>query len=187
MTMKNTWKIALSLTVFCVIAAFSLAVVNSVTQKEIERRSQEDLKKALQKVAPFAQEFQKWETVPPVQTPTKDFSILEVYEALKEGKREGLVFRVSTTGYGGPIILLVGISEEGKLTGMEVLEHQETPGLGSNIESDSFLSQFLDKPLTDPFEVNKDIKAISGATISTRAIVRACQGLASYWEEIGKP
>lgn len=185
--MKNIWKVALPLAVFCVVAAFALAVVNSVTQKEIERRSQEDLKEALQKVAPFAQEFQKWETVPEGQASIKDFSILEIYEALKEGKREGLVFRVSTAGYGGLVILLVGISEEGKLTGMEVLEHQETPGLGSNIESTDFLSQFLGKSLTDSFEINKDIKAISGATISTRAIVRACQGLASYWEEIGKP
>jgi electron transport complex protein RnfG len=86
---------------------------------------------------------------------------------------------VASTGYGGPIVLLVGVdTKEGKITGLKVLEHQETPGLGSNVAEAGFLSQFLGKSLESPFRVGEDVQAVSGATISSRAVARACAKVA---------
>ncbi|MGQ9472623.1 MAG: FMN-binding protein, partial [Candidatus Caldatribacteriaceae bacterium] len=108
------------------------------------------------------------------------------YEAFSDGVSQGYVFRISSMGYGGAMILLLGVDREEKLTGIQVLEHQETPGLGSNVVEDSFRNQFVGKSIQDPFEVKKDIVAITGATISTNAVVRACRGAIAYLKEVAE-
>lgn len=80
---------------------------------------------------------------------------------------------VSDKGYSGKVSVIVGVDIAGKITGVCVLKHAETPGLGSNIEKDYFLSQYLG--LTDSKEImiSKDggsIETITGATISPRAV-----------------
>ncbi|WP_369018721.1 RnfABCDGE type electron transport complex subunit G [Thermatribacter velox] len=179
--MKDILKVASVLALVCVIAAVSLAAVNEVTQKEILRRAQEELKEALGAVFPSADTFQKIEVTLPEEPESKDFSILELYQAFSGDKEVGHVFKVESSGYGGPILLLIGISTvDNTITGIQVLEHQETPGLGSNIAEPEFLGQFVGKSIDDPFKLNQDVKAITGATISSRAMVRACFGVIDY-------
>jgi len=179
--MKDILKVALVLALVCVIAAVSLAAVNEVTQKEILRRSQEELKEALRAVFPGADAFQVMQLSLPKETESKDFSILELYQAFSGDKEIGYVFKVASSGYGGPIVMLIGVStKDNKITGIQILEHQETPGLGSNVAEPEFLGQFIGKSITDPFKLNQDVKAITGATISSRAMVRACLGVIDY-------
>lgn len=97
--------------------------------------------------------------------------------ALEKSKREvmpslgkGKAIAVTTRGYGGPIELMVGIDGKGKVSGVKVLNHRETPGLGANIVGTKFLDQFKGKTFDDPIEPKKDIDAITGATISSRAV-----------------
>lgn len=97
--------------------------------------------------------------------------------ALERSKRDvlpasgkGKAVAVSSRGYGGPIELMVGIDGKGKVSGVKVLNHRETPGLGANIVGKKFLDQFKGKTLKDPIEPKKDIDAITGATISSRAV-----------------
>ncbi len=101
--------------------------------------------------------------------------------ALEKSKQEvlppsgkGKAIAVSPRGYGGPIEMLVGIDEKGKVSGVKVLSHRETPGLGANIAQPKFLDQFKGKTLKDPIEPKKDIDALTGATISSRAV---CEGV----------
>lgn len=83
---------------------------------------------------------------------------------------KGKAFAVSPRGYGGPIELMVGIDEKGEVCGVKVLNQRETPGLGANVVRPKFLDQFKGKTLNDPIEPKKDIDAITGATISSRAV-----------------
>ncbi|MBI4845469.1 MAG: RnfABCDGE type electron transport complex subunit G [Candidatus Omnitrophica bacterium] len=97
------------------------------------------------------------------------------YEALNsESKIVGWCLKTQTKGYGGTIQLLVGVDQGKSITGIKVLEHNETPGLGSRMTEDSFLGQFKAKKLNN-LELTKiksedKIQAIAGATISSRAV-----------------
>jgi electron transport complex protein RnfG len=101
--------------------------------------------------------------------------------AQEKAKREvlpasgrGQAIPVSPRGYGGPIEMLVGVDQEGKVSGVKILNQRETPGLGANIVKPKFLAQFKGKSLKDPIEPKKDIDALTGATISSRGV---CEGV----------
>jgi electron transport complex protein RnfG len=89
-----------------------------------------------------------------------------------EGSGEAIATNVR--GYSSQIKLLVGIDLLGKVSGVKIIEQQETPGLGVNITRQEFLRQFVGKNVNDQLEPKKDIDAITGATISTGAV---CQGV----------
>ena len=106
-----------------------------------------------------------------------------VYEA-QDVTGEGLGYVVQSTtseGYGGDITIFVGVSNEGNLNGISILSIAETPGLGMNAES-VLVPQFKNVPATS-FSFTKsgstsesEIDAISGATVTTAAIVNAVNG-----------
>ncbi|MGB9612981.1 MAG: FMN-binding protein [Candidatus Margulisiibacteriota bacterium] len=96
--------------------------------------------------------------------------------ALEQAKQEVLAGKkgkadlVSPRGYAGQIDMMVGVGEDGKVIKVKILNQRETPGLGANIIKEEFLKQFSGKSLKDPIEPKKDIDAITGATISSRAV-----------------
>jgi len=86
----------------------------------------------------------------------------------------GFAFVGEGAGYGGAIRILVGVDDNsGAILGLAVLSHSETPGIGSKIEEASFRNQFVGKTLDDPIAVGKDINALTGATVSSRAVTEA--------------
>ena len=90
----------------------------------------------------------------------------------------GIAFEASSSaGYSGDIDLMVGVDPEGIITGVEVISHAETPGLGSKITESGFLELFHGRDLGNThWAVKKDggdIDQITGATISPRAVVEA--------------
>ena len=103
-----------------------------------------------------------------------------VYEVKdKSGKDLGYAFTAVGNGYQGPIQLIAGVNPDmTTMTGMEVLESQETPGLGAEIAGD-FSKQFSGLSITNDIEYIKNkkpeepnqVEAITGATISSRAVV----------------
>ena len=102
-----------------------------------------------------------------------------VYDAMdKAGKVAGHVVRASGQGYADRIVLLLGLDPDGKtITGLFILDQKETPGLGNNIEEDDWRNQYIGKSSDLPLVVIKgksanenEIDAISGATISSRAV-----------------
>jgi len=185
--MKPQLKISLTLAIVCAIAAASLAAVNQVTQKAIAINSLKELEDSLKIVYPIADRFELEEASDrevSSETENQGFTIIDQYQAYRGDQKIGKVYRVGSKGYGGQIVLLIAISTQtNTMVGMRVLEHQETPGLGSEITSSYFQEQFQNKPLTDSFELNRDIQALSGATISSRAVIQACQGVLT---ELGK-
>lgn len=106
-----------------------------------------------------------------------------IYKALaQDGSAKGYVVESTTKeGYGGNIVIYVGISADAKVNGVSILEIAETPGLGMNAE-DVLVPQFAGKDVTT-FTVTKtgsntpsEIDAITGATVTSNAFVNAVNG-----------
>lgn len=95
--------------------------------------------------------------------------------------QDGVAIETSVDGFGGPFRVMVGFDAEGNILGYEILEHQETPGLGSHIEhwfkhADKPNQNIIGRKADGKFAVSKDggeIDAITAATISSRAFLKA--------------
>lgn len=116
---------------------------------------------------------------------------LECYPARKEGQLVGTAIRsYSRKGYGGLIWIMVGISPDGKIYETAVVEHKETPGLGTKMAEPKFKDQFRNiDPGQFKLTVSKDggdVDAITAATISSRAFCEAVQLAYESFEEGGK-
>lgn len=99
-------------------------------------------------------------------------------------------FVVTTTGYAGSIRLLIGVHSDGRVTGVRVLEHSETPGLGDKIDSDrsDWILTFEQRSLSDPPTAKWAIRAddgdfdqFTGASVTPRAVVRAVRDTLVYF------
>jgi len=74
-------------------------------------------------------------------------------------------------GFQGIIRMMVGVNpHEEKITGVKVLSHSETPGLGARITEPAFLEQFAQKSINDDFEVKEDVDGVTGATVSSKSV-----------------
>ena len=105
---------------------------------------------------------------------------LEVYPAKKGDKLMASAIRsFSPKGYGGNVWLMVGLLPDGNIQNMAVLEHKETPGLGTKMNDYEFKKQFFGKnPSSFNLKVEKDggdVDALTGATITSRAYGQAIQ------------
>ncbi len=100
------------------------------------------------------------------------------YEAYDENNNViGYVFSVTVKSYGGDLSCMVGISTEGKVTGVEITTINDTPGLGMKATGEDFLNQFKGKEAGITVNKNSssdtEIQAITGATISSQAVTDA--------------
>ena len=102
----------------------------------------------------------------------------ELYPAKKDGKITAVAIKsFSNEGFGGKIELILGILMDGTVTGYKIIEQSETPGLGSKVTESKFSNQFVGlNAHHSNFNLSKDggeIDAVTGATISSRAVVGA--------------
>ncbi|MBT8066484.1 MAG: electron transport complex subunit RsxG [Gammaproteobacteria bacterium] len=115
-----------------------------------------------------------------------------IYRVYTKGEPVAALFVVSARdGYSGPIRLLVGIETTGRLTGIHVLEHSETPGLGDGVETakSDWARQFTGRSLLDPEPEGWQIKTdggqfdqLTGASVTPRAIVKAVKETLLYFD-----
>jgi electron transport complex protein RnfG len=104
----------------------------------------------------------------------------QTYEVTRAGAPLGLAIKVAGNSYGGESTLLVGVGTDRRIAGVKVLDTKDTPGLGANAKSPTYFvdktskttfpGQFTGKPLADPFEVKRDVTAITASTITSRAL-----------------
>ncbi len=116
-----------------------------------------------------------------------------VYRVYADGASIAALFVVrATDGFSGPIRLLVGIDAGGTITGIRVLEHRETPGLGDLIDADKsdWILQFNGRSLTSPLQSGWAIKRdggefdqLTGASITPRSVIGAIRETLIYFEE----
>lgn len=180
--MRNKMKPTISLVVICFVIAFCLAYVNSLTQDKIVERITLKAEEQRKQVLPEADSFKKIEN-----WQGKDASgyIREVYAAYAGQKLIGYVLSAAPKGYGGEIQVTVGIASNQTISGVRIGDNKETPGLGSKASEGSFINQYLNKSVKNVFKVVKikpsadnEIQAISGATITSKAVTAAVQSSA---------
>lgn len=167
----------LSLTLTCVLAGALLATVNDITQAPISAAKKEKLNLAIKEVAP---QYNNSPTDEAYMSAISAGDSLKIYPAKWNGELVGAAVESnSNQGFSGMIKVIVGLDAEGKLLNYKVLEHAETPGLGSKME-DWFRAAnhtVVGKNLaTTVLKVSKDdgdIDAITAATISSRAFLNA--------------
>lgn len=123
----------------------------------------------------------------PHELPGNDDAI--IYRVYAGDSPAAALFVVSARdGYSGPIRLLVGLDTSGIVTGLSVLEHRETPGLGDGIESRNWQEQFVGKSLENPAGNRWNIRgdggefdALTGASVTPRAVVKAVRETLEYY------
>ena len=111
-----------------------------------------------------------------------------VFVAVLDGEPRGVALETSGKGYGGDVGLMVGIDvKDDKLIGVGVTTHAETPGMGAKAKSDpSFVAQYEGLSLDQPIAVSQDggsISAISGATITSRAVSKAANDAGEIYKK----
>lgn len=195
---KSMIKNALILFAITLVAGVLLGLVYQVTKDPIAYQEKLAQDKANQSVFAAASTFDDVtldETG--AATIASDFAGVTI-ESVKEAKDSsgaglGYVVQVKSKGYGDFITYTVGITNEGNINGISIIKIAETPGLGMNAEK-VIVPQFADKAataytvvkngqLTDPAT---QIEAISGATITSRAVTNGVNAAVSYFENVLK-
>ena len=186
--MNGMPRLIVVLTLIAVGAGLILSLVESATRAPIAEQRRQETLRALQAVLPPVDNAPDEDTVQLVYGQDKKGRDLRrtFYRGRMAGELSGVAFQVvATDGYSGNIAIMVGIDPAGSVTGVEILFHNETPGLGDKITLPGFKAMFKGKNLGNAdWRVKKDGGAfdqITGATISPRAVVGAIRrGLEFY-------
>jgi len=167
-TAKDILKITLNLVIIYLIGGIILAAVYAKTSPIMYRNAVLEKETALKKLMPEADRIEK----------IGDWTIhdkhAEYFIARKNNATAGYIIQSFGKGYSSYINMLIAVDTEFRIQKISILGHAETPGLGDEIEADSFKNQFMGK---DPehmkvlkTETTEYVQAISGATISSRAV-----------------
>lgn len=168
---KSVFQLGIILLIITAVAGFIIGAVYNITKEPIRIEEKKANDKAMKELLSDADKFVK-----------KDMKlsngVLEVNEGIKSGKVVGYDIKVASKGYGGKINIMVGIKNNGEVSGIKILSQSETAGLGANCEQPEFYKQYSGKPtqnlkVVKTSDVKKDeIKAITGATITSKAVTK---------------
>lgn len=168
MTAKDMIKITFNLVVIYIIGGLILAFVYAKASPIIFRKGEEEKQAALKTMMPEAdkiEEIGKWEP---------HHKHAGYYVAKKGSEEVGYIVEGFGKGYSSYINFLVSVDKSFTVKKVTILHHAETPGLGDEIEKDYFLKRFEGKTADNLVVVKGDtpdkVEAISGATISSRAV-----------------
>lgn len=173
-------KPTLVLFLVCVVISGSLAYVNGITKDTIQMNTQAEQEEFRRQVLQEAEKFE------PAEQEGMPETVKGIFAGFAGNDPVGFVVEVSPKGYGGAINMTVGVNMAGDVTGVIVGNNNETPGLGSKATGGDFIAQFSSITMEElagnalvvvkqqPKAVN-EVQAVSGATISSRAITRGVQ------------
>lgn len=192
--LKNMLRAGLLAGVFAAVGAAMVAITYQETRDEIAENQRQVLVDTLNQLIP-AEQYDNDILADSITVRDPDMfgsdEPILVYRARKDGKPvAALLTPIAPDGYSGDIHLLVGIHYSGRLAGVRILAHKETPGLGDIVEKSKsdWLDQFdgasLGKPSLDEWNVKRDggeFDQVTGATITPRAIVRTVKNTLLYY------
>ena len=179
-TAKYILRLTVTLLAICAFVALALAGVNAITKDKIAANKAAKTTAALQQVLPGVKDVEE------VSFTDDTGLVKKVYAA--EG---GYAVEVAPNGFGGAITMIVGVDLNGKVTGVSVISHAETPGLGAVAAANTdkgaaFRNQFagLVSGITIGSGENQ-IDSLSGATISSQAIVNGVNAALECVKNLG--
>lgn len=180
--MKENFKLGAILLIITSIAGLLLGFANDLTKEAILENSKLN-KEDLKVIMPQAESIED-------SGIAGNEAITEIFKAKNGNEEVGYVFKVTTKGFHGPVDLVVAISNEDVITGMKVMAHSETPGLGARIVEEEFRTRFNNLPTTEDITMVKtapakdsEVSAITGATVSSNAIGTAVTDALRFYKE----
>ena len=192
--MKSIVKSALILTAITLIAGICLAAVYQITKDPIAEAERAAAMAAYEDVFPACVITNDVPAGIPIAEPAPQNGVkIEDYKfAYEDGVFAGIALRVtSPNGYGGDVTVAVGVDTDGKLTGISVISQSETAGLGANCVKPEFTKQFAGIGETVVWTKSgksapNEIDAISGATVTTKAVTEAVNAALSFAQSLLK-
>ena len=192
---KFILKVAGTLTVIALVVAALLGVVNNVTKDKIAEQDAENTRIAMSAVAPEGSEFgDKMDISDAVAAAAsaQGGKIVEMYPMTNGGADAGYVVKVSASGSQGTITMMVGVDANKAITGISVVSHSETSGIGTKVVGNEpnsagvpVLDQFVGMSGSGSLVVGKNVIVVSGATVSTKGITMGANAALAAVEALG--
>ena len=172
----------------CLVSAAVLGLVNKVTVGPIQANTEKTVQESLRTVMPIDGDYEDVTdqySGDPVTVDVTGVSVpvKAVYKAAEEGY---VVETMSPNGFGGALDMMAGVDNEGNVTGIAIISHAETSGLGSKSTDPEWQAQF--KGVNGTIGVTKDgyqINAITGSTITSRAVCDGVNAAIAVVETLG--
>ena len=192
---KFILKVAGTLTVISLVVAALLGLVDNVTADKIAEIDAANTREAMSAVVPEGSEFtDKLEISQevPDAAAAQGGKITELYGVKNAGADAGYVMKISASGSQGTIVMMVGVDANKAITGISVVSHSETSGIGTKVVGNEpntagvpVLDQFQGMSGAGSLVVGKTITAISGATVSTKGITMGANAALAAAEVLG--
>lgn len=188
---KFVIKVAGTLTVIALVTAALLGLVDGVTREKIAEIEAEKTRVAMSAVAPAGSEFTDKQEIPAAAAEAaaaQGGKVLELY-GVKAG---GCVMKISASGSQGSIVMMVGVDANKAITGISVVSHSETSGIGTKVVGNELndagvpvLDQFIGLSGSGSLVVKKNITPITTATVSTKGITMGANAALAAAEALG--
>ena len=175
----NNWnrigKPIVVLSLICIFITGALAVTNEITAPIIEEARIAAENAARFKVLPDADGF----------TEVTGVDVENVTSVYTANNGAGTVITASAKGYGGDVVVMVGIGSDSNIVSITVTEQKETQGIGSNVVSnDEYLAQYNGLSAAEPLVLNEDVDARTSATVSSTAVIDAVNAAITAYNQI---
>ena len=192
---KFILKVAGTLTVIALVVAALLGLVNNITADKIAEIDAEKTRVSMSAVVPEGSEFtDKLEISDDVAAAAaaQGGKLTELYGVKNAGADAGYVMKIAASGSQGTITMMVGVDANKAITGISVVSHSETSGIGTKVMGNEpnaagvpVLDQFMGLSGSGSLVVGKTITAISGATVSTKGITMGANAALAAAEALG--
>ena len=172
--MVKSLRLVLAVLVTCIVSATGLSLTYAVTAPRIAEQDRLAEERSLQAVAPDADDFVAITDAAVLETATAagdPVTVDGIFRAMTSGTQTGWAVKVASRGYGGPMLLVIGLDTSGSVTGVSVLRQNETPGLGTKVLTEAwFMEQFGGLPVGYTDADVRALDVVSGSTRSSNGI-----------------
>ena len=181
-------SLVIVLACICLVSAAILGLVNKVTVGPIQANTEKTVQESLRTVMPIDGDYEDVTDQYSGDPVTVDVtgSVVPVKAVYKAGDEGYVVESMSPNGFGGALDTMAGVDNEGNVTGIAIISHAETSGLGSKPTDPEWQAQF--KGVNGTIGVTKDgyqINAITGSTITSRAVCDGVNAAIAVVETLG--
>lgn len=173
--MRDIFKPAFSLLLICAVITFFVGLTYNVTKDTIRHRELDELNAAMSEVLPEGKNFN--EVTNEFEDTYGEVKVDGVYESIA-----GMVFSLKTPGYGGDVAVIIGIGNDGIISGVRLGSNNETPSLGKQAEESFFTSRF--NKITANENIADSVDSISGVTITSTAVKKAVQTACDQYNQL---